>query len=234
MVVAPIYRMPLDRVRKRVEVVMENRVPTVRLHHVVNISASIIFAFFAYKSIQGIAKSPSFGVDALPYLAWFLRNSSVTLLFLIRRPAKTGSRQVHEWLVAFVGSFIGFLYQPRALSLIPSDHLSPIYAVMVMSAVLTVAAILSLGRSFGVVPANRGVRTNGLYSIVRHPIYACYILFDITFITIRFSWFNLLIFSIFCTALYLRGLYEERFLRTDPAYRDYANRIRYMFFPGII
>ena len=213
---------------------MENRVPAVRLHHVINISASIICALFAYIGIQKIVKSPSLGIETLPDFAWFLRNSSVTLLFLIRRPAKAGSRQVHEWLVAFVGTYIGFLYQPHAPSLISSHHLIPIYPVMVMSAALTVAAIMSLGRSFGVVPANRGVRTNGLYSIVRHPIYACYMLFDIAFITVRFSWFNLLIFSTFCLALYLRGVYEERFLRTDPAYRDYANRIRYMFLPGII
>lgn len=117
-----------------------------------------------------------------------------------------------------MGTFIGFLYQPNASSLIPSHHQSVLYLVMVMATALTIAAILSLGRSPGVVPAGRSVRTGGLYFIVRHPSYACYILFDITFISIRFSWFNLLIFCTFCLALYLRAFYEERFLRTDLVY----------------
>jgi protein-S-isoprenylcysteine O-methyltransferase Ste14 len=216
------------------EVIMANRVRTLMLHHVVNVSVAIIWAFFSYRSMQQIVNVPELSLEAVPYLAWFLRNSSITLLFLIRKVAKTSSRQVHEWLVAFVGTFIGFLYQPNTSSLIPSHHLVAIYVLMIIATALSVSAILSLGRSFGLVPANRGVRTKGLYSIVRHPIYACYILFDIAFITIRFSWFNLFIFCTSCLALYLRGLYEERFLRTDPAYRDYMDRIRYMFFPKVI
>jgi len=37
--------------------------------------------------------------------------------------------------------------------------------------VLVVLGKMTLGRSFGVVPANRGVVVRGPYALVRHPIY---------------------------------------------------------------
>ena len=35
---------------------------------------------------------------------------------------------------------------------------------------------MTLGRSFGVVPANRGVVVGGPYRLVRHPIYTGYLI----------------------------------------------------------
>ena len=36
---------------------------------------------------------------------------------------------------------------------------------------VVVAGKISIGRSFGLIPANRGIVSSGLYRLVRHPIY---------------------------------------------------------------
>ena len=43
--------------------------------------------------------------------------------------------------------------------------------VSVIGLAFVIAAKLTLGRSFGLVPANRGVVVSGPYGFMRHPIY---------------------------------------------------------------
>src|SRR5262249_26348476 len=47
---------------------------------------------------------------------------------------------------------------------------------------LVVVGKITLGRSFGVVPANRGVVVRGPYAIVRHPIYTGYLVTHVSFL----------------------------------------------------
>lgn len=205
------------------------------VHYLINLLVGSGWAIFAYKNFQHALGLPEFNWQAFLYLSLFFRNSSITVLFLIRRPTRESSKSIKEWLWALLGTFLGFFYVPeKAYSLIPPDHHGIVFFVLIFAIGLSLLAVLSLGRSFGIVPANRGIQTGGLYSIVRHPIYACYIFFDGIFLSIRFSGFNLSIFCASSLALYLRAIYEERFLRQDAAYRQYAEKTRYMFFPGFI
>ena len=203
--------------------------------YLINISAGVFFAFFAYANIRTLLALPELNFQALVYLAMFSRNSSLILLFIIRRPATESSKKVKEWLVAVFGSFVGCFYSRNGLLPdISSFYHTIVWTAMILAVLLTVLALVSLGRSFGVVPSNRGIQTRGLYSIVRHPVYASYILFDIIFLSIAFSLFNLSIFCVSSSAQYLRTIYEERFLIRDPLYQQYAEKTRYRFFPSII
>ncbi len=47
---------------------------------------------------------------------------------------------------------------------------------------LVIAGKITLGRSFGIVPANRGVVDKGPYLLVRHPIYAGYLVSHLAFV----------------------------------------------------
>ena len=209
--------------------------PSLVPHYLINIMVGLVCASFAYWNLRYVLKAGILNLQTFLYLAIFVRNASIALLFLIRRPARISSRQIKEWLVAIVGTFAGFAYsQQGAIPLLPSYTYRTAFVLMGLAIVLSITAIFSLGRSFGIVPANRGIKTGGLYAIVRHPIYACYMCYDIVFLTLRFSWMNLLVFWTFCIATYLRSLYEERVLRQDAAYRRYAEKTRYMFFPKII
>ncbi len=166
-------------------------------------------------------------------MAILTRNGSLTALFLLRRPPEKVSKEIKEWIIAIIGSFIGTFYVWSNRPLVPEAFLVPVYSIMITALLAGIAAIVTLGCSFGVVPANRGIKQNGLYRFVRHPIYSFYIIFDLGLICISFSPRNLLIFLGFVIACYLRASYEEKLLHLDPAYRDYAGKTRYMFLPGL-
>jgi protein-S-isoprenylcysteine O-methyltransferase Ste14 len=99
---------------------------------------------------------------------------------------------------------------------------------------LAVLAKLSLRRSFGIVPANRGVKSNGAYSFVRHPMYTGYVFNHIGFLLTFFSAWNLAVYIASWTLLYLRVVEEEKFLLTDPEYAAYAGRVKGRIIPGLV
>ncbi len=95
------------------------------------------------------------------------------------------------------------------------------------------AGKLALWRSFGLVPANRGVRTRGPYRLLRHPTYAGYTLTHIGFLLGFPSLQNALLYAGLFAIELVRLLREEALLGGDPAYRDYVMRLRYRLLPGV-
>ncbi len=92
---------------------------------------------------------------------------------------------------------------------------------------------LSLGRSFGLMPANRGIVSSGLYRIVRHPIYMGYLVTHAAFIAANPSPWNLVVLVMADAALLARALCEERTLARDPEYRQYQGAVRWRVVPGL-
>ena len=72
------------------------------------------------------------------------------------------------------------LVKPAALSaMAPETFTALVSAVGLM---IVVAGKVTLGRSFGLTPANRGIVSTGVYRIVRHPIYLGYLITHIGFV----------------------------------------------------
>jgi len=92
---------------------------------------------------------------------------------------------------------------------------------------------VSLGRSFGLMPANRGVVSTGLYRLVRHPIYMGYLITHIGFLAANPALWNVLTLVATDIALMARAVCEERTLALDPAYRAYQQKIRWRVLPGV-
>ncbi|MFN8559841.1 MAG: hypothetical protein U0531_21655 [Dehalococcoidia bacterium] len=91
------------------------------------------------------------------------------LLFVIRRRARGTSSDPVAWVATVLGSFGMFAVWPSPA---PLFGLSPLYTALQFVGVTgALLSLSSLGRSFGLVAANRGVQTGGMYTLVRHQIY---------------------------------------------------------------
>lgn len=74
----------------------------------------------------------------------------------------------------------------------------------------------------------------GPYAIVRHPMYAGMILFDICLPLLLGSWCGLGVSAVMIALLIVRTALEDRTLRAElPGYREYAARVRFRILPGV-
>lgn len=165
-----------------------------------------------------------------PQLLLFLASELIAVVLLLVQRRGTWSTKPYPLAIALIGTGVGLLVVPEGVRLAP-EWLS----VMLVfgGAIVSLLAKVFLGRSFGVTAANRGVKHRGVYRVVRHPMYAGYILNQLGFLLLFFSPLNLAIYLIAWVAFWLRTVEEERFLEADPAYREYRKRVRYKLFPGI-
>jgi protein-S-isoprenylcysteine O-methyltransferase Ste14 len=174
--------------------------------------------------------------------AEFLRTGHITGLLLLvsellvlvmtitRRRAGTVDRSLYVRLITTV-SVVGVpLIRPTEGALLP-DMVTAL--VTAGGLVVVIAGKLALGRSFGVLPAHRGLVSSGIYGMLRHPIYAGYLVSHVGFLAAHPSLRNLVLLVVSDFCLILRTGYEERTLQTDPAYVAYMARVRWRLIPGL-
>jgi protein-S-isoprenylcysteine O-methyltransferase Ste14 len=131
-----------------------------------------------------------------------------------------------------------------ALSMLGPPLMVPAVSVAVapetVTVALSVAGIgvvimgkLSLGRSFGLMPANRGIVSTGVYRLVRHPIYTGYLITHVAFLLANPGAWNIAILACADVALLARAVCEEATLARDVAYREYRQKVRWRICPGV-
>ena len=199
------------------------------MHWLVNLAVASFYSYYIYDIIIRLAT----GRCMTLLIALLFRNTSITLVFLLRRPSKLTSRNVGDWIAAAGGTFITYLYTSQAKPISPFV-VPTAYIVMIVTAFLSTICIVNLGRSFGIVPANRGVKTDLFYGIVRHPLYSLYTIYDLAVISLAFSLHNCCICILHALFSYLRAKREENILVRDETYKQYVSKTRYMFLPGVL
>jgi len=98
---------------------------------------------------------------------------------------------------------------------------------------LQIYSKLSLGRSFGLLPANRGVVKGGAYRFVRHPIYASYMIGHVGYILGAFNFWNFIVLIIAHTFQFIRIREEEALLKKDVDYLAYSKRVKWKILPFV-
>lgn len=154
------------------------------------------------------------------------------LVLLIARPAARASsvRPLH-WVFAFSGTFLPFLL---LIDTTPDPRLALLAApIQLLAMVLMVAALSTLGRGFGIIAARRVVRTTGLYSVVRHPLYAAEAVFLLSIVIGNLSVYNVFVLVLQIGCQIRRMAEEEKLLSGDPAYPAYRQRVRFRMVPGV-
>jgi protein-S-isoprenylcysteine O-methyltransferase Ste14 len=153
----------------------------------------------------------------------------VVVLTVVRRPAAVVDRAMASRIIAALSMVGIYFIRPSGVPLVPD-----VVTASVSSAglVVIISGKLTLGRSFGLMPANRGIVSRGIYRIVRHPIYAGYLVTHAAFLVAHPTAWNLALIGVSDTALLVRAVYEERTLALDAAYADYMTQVRWRVLPG--
>lgn len=188
-----------------------------------NIVLAAFFAGLAYRFIVDFQKT-----GRLSSIFYVLFELIVILMSLSRRMPTAVSWNPIDWTYALLATVLPLLLIPAA-----SQNNWFWFSVQCVGQAISMTGLLSLNRSLGVVPANRGVKTSGMYRLVRHPIYCGYCIIDVAMLAQNFCVWNICIAGAHLIVQTLRIMCEERFLLQDPMYADYASKVRWRLFPAI-
>jgi protein-S-isoprenylcysteine O-methyltransferase Ste14 len=167
-----------------------------------------------------------------PYLLLLAISETLpVVLIIIRRPGEMVMKP-YPFILAFIGTAAPLLVRPAGggFQLLPD---AAVGALMGVGLGVNVFAKLALWRSFGLAPANRGVREGGPYRFVRHPMYLGYFLTQVAFLLSNLTLANLVKYLVTWVVQLLRIAEEEKFLLKDSAYRELAKRVRFRLVPGL-
>jgi protein-S-isoprenylcysteine O-methyltransferase Ste14 len=186
-----------------------------------------VFASFVYRML-----SHAGGAATAIMLLLVLAETLPFVYIVLRAPSATLSARPADWALAVLGTIMPLCVTPVA-GVPPLLPLPVCLGAMLAGVYLQVAAKLILGRRFGIVAANRGVRVFGPYRFIRHPMYAGYTLTQIGFLLAMPSALNAVLYALALAFQVARIHREERVLRLDPAYRAFADQVRYRLLPGV-
>jgi protein-S-isoprenylcysteine O-methyltransferase Ste14 len=154
------------------------------------------------------------------------------VLIALRSISPSMSLKPFDWGVGLLGSALPLLVR------VPAFHqavlpLGACYAIVMAGLFIQISAKISLGRSFGIVAANRGVKFHGPYRFVRHPMYLGYTITHIGILLAVPSLHNAMFYLLALGLQLMRIFREEAVLRQDARYRAFADRVRFRLIPGI-
>jgi len=171
----------------------------------------------------------------LPLFASVLNTVVLIVTMLIRRPPKRVTPNPWYWLLAFVASywlvFIIFFLQ-RGNALVPNWITN---SLAILGLVVMLWARISLGRNIGLVPAQGELVHSGAYAFMRHPVYTAFLLTSTAFVLRAYSPLNVLLMGLgVFWFIPIKSLVEENFLRADPQYAAYMQKVRARWIPFVI
>ena len=163
--------------------------------------------------------------------AYFVEEAWLVVAFLIRRKPRTVSRHLGNWLLAAGATFGGLLVRPAGAHY--QWGVNAGLGLQLAGVAVAIMSLLALGRSFGLVAADRGLVTRGPYAVIRHPLYAAYLLIGAGYLLQTVSGRNVAVLAFVTGCNIGRAIAEERLLASSSAYESYQKRVRWRLLPGV-
>ena len=185
-------------------------VPTARgvAAALLNASLAALYALFIYRHAVTFVETgePTF-------LAIVVLETMIVALFLMRRDASDSNVSAMALAATAIGTFSTLFMAPVGRSSVPA---AITVTIQVIGLMLAIVSLGSLRRSFGLAPANRGVKTNGMYRFVRHPLYASYLVALSGYLLAYPAPRNFALLGASLAGQLVRMSLEERLLLRDP------------------
>ena len=156
--------------------------------------------------------------------------SLIVFFILIRRRTNFISVRPGDWFFAATGTAGPLLVAAGGHPLLAQPACG---MILFCGLLLQLSAKFALRRSFGLVAANRGIKATGPYRLLRHPMYAGYLLSHIGFLLANPALWNLIVYVLADGSQILRMNAEERMLGEDPGYRTLCRNVRWRIIPFV-
>jgi protein-S-isoprenylcysteine O-methyltransferase Ste14 len=157
----------------------------------------------------------------------------ICCIMLIRPEPVSRAEGLGPALLAMAGTYAAWLIPllPRGSEL-PALYVASA-AIILISEVLIVYTLLSLGRSFSLIPQARKLVTSGPYAMVRHPLYLVEEI-AVAGVLLQYAWSAALPFLALHVTVQIRRMQlEEKVLQN--AFPEYATYVRHTprLIPGV-
>jgi protein-S-isoprenylcysteine O-methyltransferase Ste14 len=190
------------------------------------------FALVALFSFMAIRLGANFlETGRLTGLLLLASEALVVVLTAFRRAPMIVDRSARARMLTTLAMAGPPLVAPTGLQSLVPDAISA--TVGALGLLVAIGGKLSLGRSFGLIPANRGIVSTGLYRVVRHPIYLGYLITHVAFLAAHPTVWNFVLLLGADIALLARAVCEEETLARDDAYVAYQAQVRWRVVPGL-
>ena len=183
----------------------------------------LLWSWFAYRHLYNFIETKSWSL-----LLFAIIETIAVYFYISRSTPSTVSMNPFDWIIAFIGTFTPLSLRPEPYGIFPSGE----YLVF-LGAFLQALSIISLNRSFALVPAKRVIKTTRMYRIVRHPLYASYILGLTGYVLQYTSDVNITIYLISLVSIFIRVFREEHHLASDATYLEYMQIVKYRLIPFV-
>lgn len=160
---------------------------------------------------------------------FILFNAVIVVLAFTRRAPKETSTSLKDYIIALIGTYTSLLFVGTS----NAEENTIITLLQMFGLIVSLTGLLYLRRSFGIVAANRGIVTEGIYKYIRHPLYAGYLLQFICTIIQNFSIHNLVVLVVATFFEIWRLVLEEKLLSRDKEYKSYTKKVKWRLLPYV-
>jgi protein-S-isoprenylcysteine O-methyltransferase Ste14 len=190
---------------------------------------AFVIALFAWLT-WSVAAAVGRGATWVNLLQLGVEGLNVVFIVLRRRALATSYRPV-DWAVSLGAVSFSMAVRPGTLPPLAPPAIAG--ALILAGFSLQIWSKLTLRRSFGITPANRGLVVRGPYHFIRHPMYLGYLIGWIGFYLLNPTLWNTNVYALCALLQWLRIEAEERVLAEDPGFADYRAQVRYRVIPGL-